>query len=43
MALIDPHRPTPTDGPHPALCLAAGFGVIIGAAILVHIVFNSLV
>ena len=27
---------------HPAICLAAGFGVIFGAAALVHVVFNVL-
>lgn len=27
---------------HPAICLLAGFGVIIGAAALVHVVFNVL-
>ena len=27
---------------HPAICLLAGFGVIIGAAGLVHVVFNVL-
>lgn len=27
---------------HPAVCLMAGFGVIIGAAALVHVLFNVL-
>jgi hypothetical protein len=27
---------------HPAVCLMAGFGVIVGAAALVHVVFNVL-
>jgi hypothetical protein len=46
MALLHPHHsdPPPTeDGPHPAICLAAGFGVIILGAIIVHVVFNVLV
>lgn len=30
-------------GPHPALSLAVGFGVIIFGAVLVHLVFNVLV
>lgn len=43
MALIHDHKPPAThrDGPHPAICLAAGFGVIILAAIIVHVVFNA--
>lgn len=28
---------------HPALCLAAGFGFIIGTALLVHLVFNLVI
>ncbi len=28
---------------HPAVCLATGFGFIVGAALLVHVVFNLLV
>lgn len=44
MALDLPDYPPPTrDGPHPAVCLIAGFGVIILGAIVVHIVFNVLV
>ena len=27
---------------HPAICLVTGFGVIFGAAALVHVVFNVL-
>ena len=27
---------------HPAICLASGFGVIIGAATLVHLAFKLL-
>lgn len=44
MALIDDHKPPNThrDGPHPAICLMAGFGVIIAAAVIVHIAFNAL-
>ena len=44
MALIHDHNPPQAhrDGPHPAICLAAGFGVIIAAAVIVHIVFNAL-
>lgn len=52
MALLDSaHRVSAERAPprhftereiHPAICLAAGFGVIIGAATLVHVVFNVL-
>lgn len=52
MALLDsahrvsmtrtPSRPLSERQIHPALSLAAGFGVIIGAAALVHVVFNGL-
>ena len=44
MALIHDHKPPTThrDGPHPAICLAAGFGVIIVAAVIVHIAFNAM-
>ena len=43
MALIDDHKPSQShrDGPHPAICLMAGFGVIIAAAVIVHVVFNA--
>ncbi|MGV9009441.1 hypothetical protein [Brevundimonas sp.] len=42
MALIHDHKPPTThrDGPHPAVCLMAGFAVIIVAAMIVHFVFN---
>ncbi|MFN3930202.1 MAG: hypothetical protein ACK4JY_00510 [Brevundimonas sp.] len=44
MALNHPVDQTPSrDGPHPAVCLLAGFGVIIGCATLVHVIFNVLV
>lgn len=46
MALLHPHHSDPPpahDGPHPALCLIAGFGVIVVGATIVHIVFNVLV
>lgn len=49
MALLDPtdlgrsngdaHGPTT----RPRLCLLAGFGFIVGTALLVHIAFNALV
>ena len=52
MALLDsahrvstdraPSRPFTEREIHPGICLAAGFGVIIGAAALVHVVFNVL-
>lgn len=44
MALIDDHKPPQAhrDGPHPAICLIAGFGVIIAAAMIVHVVFNMI-
>ncbi|MGZ9113027.1 MAG: hypothetical protein ACXW3K_00265 [Brevundimonas sp.] len=39
-----PPDPTPgRDGPHPALSLILGFGLIIVGATLVHVVFNVLV
>ena len=42
MALIHDHKPSQAhrDGPHPAICLATGFGVIIAAALIVHTVFR---
>ena len=44
MALHPPLEPPPArDGPHPAISLAIGFGVIILGAIVVHVVFNVLV
>lgn len=33
----------PEGGPHPAVSLIVGFGVIVVVAILVHVVFNVLV
>jgi hypothetical protein len=42
---VDP-TPDPTpgrDGPHPAVSLLAGFGLIVLGATLIHIVFNVLV
>ncbi|WP_421729511.1 hypothetical protein [Brevundimonas sp.] len=45
MALIHPtdsaaagHKETTN---HPRICLAAGFAVIIGAALIVHLVFSA--
>ena len=52
MAMVHPTRELShdrsdamTDGKtrHPMLCLAGGFGLIIGAALLVHVVFNALI
>ena len=44
MALDHPADPTPRrEGPHPALSLLVGFGVIIVGAMIVHVVFNGLV
>lgn len=45
MALIDDHKSplsplSRREGPHPAVCLIAGFGFIIGAALVVHFLFN---
>ena len=52
MALLDSaHRVSGSRAPtkrftereiHPAICLFTGFGVIFGAAAVVHIVFNVL-
>lgn len=42
---VDP-TPDPTtgrDGPHPAVSLIVGFGLIVVGATLVHVVFNVLV
>ncbi|GAA0644800.1 hypothetical protein [Brevundimonas lenta] len=42
MALDLPETPPPAPNqPHPALCLAAGFGLIVLCAIVVHVVFNA--
>jgi hypothetical protein len=38
---VDP--PPPQNGPHPAVSLLVGFGVIILGATVVHVVFNVLV
>lgn len=43
MADNPPVDPRPEGGPHPAVSLIAGFGVIILGAIVVHVVFNQLV
>ena len=44
MALDLPdHPPPPRNGPHPALSLILGFGLIVVGATLIHIVFNVLV
>ena len=44
MALDLPDHPPPhRDGPHPAICLLIGFGVIILGATVVHVVFGILV
>lgn len=44
MALNYPVDPPPQhDGPHPAVSLLVGFGVIILGATVVHVVFNVLV
>ncbi len=44
MALLGPHHrhepPRSEGGPHPAICLAAGFGVIAVAATVVHILMG---
>ncbi len=43
MAPIPPVDPRPEGGPHPAVSLLLGFGVIILGATVVHVVFNVLV
>ena len=44
MVQLHPQDPQPGHpGPHPALSLIVGFGVIVVAAIIVHVVFESLV
>lgn len=35
--------PPPHSGPHPALSLIVGFGLIVLGATVVHVVFNVLV
>ena len=41
----DPHpgATRPEGGPHPAVSLIVGFGLIVLGAIVVHVVFNVLV
>ena len=41
--MAPPVDPPPESGPHPAVSLLAGFGVIILGAMVVHVVFNVLV
>lgn len=43
MALNHPVDPRPEGGPHPALSLLVGVGVIILGATVVHVLFNVLV
>lgn len=38
-----PGATRPEGGPHPAVSLIVGFGLIIAGAIVVHVVFNVLV
>lgn len=38
-----PVAPQPKPGPHPAVSLLAGFGLIVLGATVVHVVFNQLV
>jgi len=42
---VDPHADDrrPEGGPHPAVSLIVGFGLIIVGATVVHVVFNVLV
>ena len=42
---VDPRPvdPRPEGGPHPAVSLIVGFGLIILGAAVVHVVFNVLV
>lgn len=52
MALLDPAdglsatpRTSQSEAPtkHPMICLAGGFGFIVAAALVVHLVFNAVV
>jgi hypothetical protein len=43
MAPNPPVEPHPEGGPHPAVSLIAGFGLIVVGATVVHVVFNVLV
>ena len=43
MAHDHPAYPRPEGGPHPAVSLILGFGLIILGATVVHVVFNVLV
>lgn len=43
MAHDHPVDPRPEGGPHPAVSLIVGFGLIILLATVVHVVFNQLV
>lgn len=43
MAHDHPVEPRPEGGPHPAVSLIVGFGLIILGAMIVHVVFNQLV
>lgn len=36
-----PHQTSGRDGPHPALSLIVGFGVIVLGATVVHVLFNA--
>lgn len=38
-----PHPTSGREGPHPAVSLILGFGLIVVGATLIHIVFNVLV
>lgn len=42
---VDPHTDDhrPESGPHPAISLIVGFGLIVVCATVVHVVFNVLV
>jgi len=43
MALDLPETPPRRGGPHPALSLILGFGLIVVGATLIHVIFNVLV